>query len=337
MEIGADPRVDVSVIISTYNRPEGLKSLIGDLSNQDLANYTAELIIVDDGSHPPVPDKIITFAGAIDTKLIHQENMGPGVARQNGIKESGGELIVLIDDDMRVGKDYIRTHVRALEDSDVVIGRIVAPDRQDSLSLFERFHLYQFQRWCEAFKNGKKVIRGVHLSSGNVSFKKDCFMSVGGFDIHLEQSEDRDLGIRFDLAGKKIVYSSEAQSTHVSTHVEMERWLEKVFNYGVWDRKISEKYPGEDLASPWSLINASNRIYRPILLACVYIPGLAVFTRKILFALCMFLDGIGAGKIAVRICSLLRSIEYLRGVISTFSSYKEAIYSVRSIVNSRRD
>jgi len=87
---------EMSVVITTYNRPELLKRCIESIYSQ---NYSLiEIIVVDDHSVPSYKNTIIDMYPNI--KYIYQkENRGPGIARNKGIKLARNNFVILIDDD----------------------------------------------------------------------------------------------------------------------------------------------------------------------------------------------------------------------------------------------
>lgn len=90
--------VAVSVIMPVYNSSNFLNKSIESIQNQTLKDI--EIICVDDGSTDDsidVLNKLNDKYGNI--KIICQENSGPGIARNNGIKNAYGEYIAFLDSD----------------------------------------------------------------------------------------------------------------------------------------------------------------------------------------------------------------------------------------------
>lgn len=91
----------ISIIIPVYRVEKYLKRCIETVINQTYKNI--EIILVDDGSDdscPQICDKYMQKDNRI--KVIHQENEGLQIARENGVEASHGNLIFFIDSD-----DYI--------------------------------------------------------------------------------------------------------------------------------------------------------------------------------------------------------------------------------------
>jgi glycosyltransferase involved in cell wall biosynthesis len=57
------------------------------------------VIVVDDGSEPPLTLDPKRWAAKFDLKLLHQPNTGPAGARNRGVTEARGEFIAFTDDD----------------------------------------------------------------------------------------------------------------------------------------------------------------------------------------------------------------------------------------------
>ncbi len=89
----------VSTIIPVYNRPKMLEQAIQCVLNQTYKNL--EIIIVDDGSTDGATAQVgRRFAERFDfIRYIHQENRGPGPARNTGVSNAHGAYIQFLDSD----------------------------------------------------------------------------------------------------------------------------------------------------------------------------------------------------------------------------------------------
>jgi GT2 family glycosyltransferase len=98
----------VSVVVPCKNRPDAVVRLLESLHRQD---YPAmEIIVVDDGSEPPIP----ASNGALHVRL--EASCGPCVARNLGLARARGEYVLLLDDDASLGSpDLVARAVMAIE------------------------------------------------------------------------------------------------------------------------------------------------------------------------------------------------------------------------------
>ncbi len=85
----------VSVIIPTYNRGSVITDAIDSVLGQTYQQL--EIIVVDDGSHDNTISLLEQYNGRI--KYIYQNNAGPGLAKNNGIKHASGKYIAFCDSD----------------------------------------------------------------------------------------------------------------------------------------------------------------------------------------------------------------------------------------------
>ncbi|MGZ4771060.1 MAG: glycosyltransferase family 2 protein, partial [Ilumatobacteraceae bacterium] len=89
----------ISVVIPTFNRLPRLKQVLGALSKQSLDNSLFEVVVVSDGSTDGTHEYL---SGATPRPVVyaHQDNAGPGAARNRGVHLARGRLILFIDDDI---------------------------------------------------------------------------------------------------------------------------------------------------------------------------------------------------------------------------------------------
>lgn len=95
-----------SIIIPVYNASRYIGKCIESIQAQTNPNW--RLIVVDDGS---VDDslKICKQYSEIDNRIIvlHQENKGPGLARNYGLENAKGDYVVFVDADDYLSEDYL--------------------------------------------------------------------------------------------------------------------------------------------------------------------------------------------------------------------------------------
>lgn len=91
----------VSVIIPAFNEEKVIGDCLQSLLDQSYENQ--EIIIVDDGSTDRTPEVVKKFA----VKILQQNHMGAGAARNLGAKEAKGEILVFVDADMVFDEQFI--------------------------------------------------------------------------------------------------------------------------------------------------------------------------------------------------------------------------------------
>ena len=107
----------ISAIIPVYNTPsEFLKQCVESLTGQ---TYTdSEILIIDDGSKPETAELCDSLA-LQDSRIrvIHQENKGPSIARNTGLKHVRGEFITFVDSDDSLKPNAWECCIRSMQET----------------------------------------------------------------------------------------------------------------------------------------------------------------------------------------------------------------------------
>lgn len=103
----------VSIIIPCYNHGDYIMETIDSVLQQSYKNI--EIIIVDDGSDDEHTKEVLNTIQNPLIKILHQNNAGPGVARNNALKIASGKYFVALDGDDLICKDTIADSVIILE------------------------------------------------------------------------------------------------------------------------------------------------------------------------------------------------------------------------------
>lgn len=96
----------VSVIIPVCNGEKYLRQCLDSVLGQTLKNF--EMICVDDGSTDSSPGILESYAQRYACiKVLHQENMFAGAARNHGMRHACGKYLAFIDCDDFAEPDYL--------------------------------------------------------------------------------------------------------------------------------------------------------------------------------------------------------------------------------------
>ena len=98
---------DVSVVVPLYNARDLVKFTVDSILAQTLSNI--EVLLIDDCSTDGSPDLCRELYGQDErVKVLQQpKNMGPGAARNRGIREAQGNYIVFVDSDDEILPDML--------------------------------------------------------------------------------------------------------------------------------------------------------------------------------------------------------------------------------------
>jgi len=308
----------VSVIVATHNRPAGIRRLLGHLQAQTLDPNHFEVFVVDDASQEPVPVGLDGIAAPRNTWVLRNpERLGQGRARDRAARRARGDVLVIMDDDMQVDPGFLAAHLahhQASTDPVVVLGNIQPDAQLDAMPLFERYHARQLARFQADAAAGTITMRGVHLCTGNVSLPRHTYLAVGGFDPSLQRSEDRELGVRLEIAGCRFVFGADAVTVHSSDHSDVTVWLRRAFLYGQYDLRIARKHETVPGTHPWRFWGLIHPVARPLLALPILLPGVLRGAARACYEVARAVAACGLGRAAVTLTAFAYAMEYFRAV-----------------------
>jgi len=208
----------VSLIITTYNRPDALLLVLRSIELQTLTPH--EVIIADDGSGDDTKDTILVFKKTSDLNVIHSWQKDNGFraakSRNKAIAKSSSDYIILIDGDMILHPEFIKDHLNNAEPGYFIQGiRVLLTENATKDAL--RDMNINFSFFSQGIQNRKNTIHSNFLSklfskkknylrgikTCNMSFfKKDC-ININGFNNDFEGwgKEDSEFIVRLLNSG----------------------------------------------------------------------------------------------------------------------------------------
>ena len=305
----------VSVVIATYNRQELLRRLLEQLDDQTIGTSHYEVIAVDDGSKEDTREKLAGLKTTYSLRIERQENAGAAAARQRGVDLATGKVIVIVDDDMQVKRDFLEKHLaKHATDRTVVLGRLRPDAKLADMPLFERYYARILAAKAEAFAAGQAQVRGHDVYTGNVSFPRKLFLEAGGFDRQFRALEDEELGIRLEKAGATFAFANEAESVHGSDWTSMKAWMNRAHRDGVYQAKVARKHPDHPESSPWRHLPNLNPVSRPFMALSLAAPAATSLIAGAAIRTAAMFDKVGLEPVAIAGATFVYGIQYYRGV-----------------------
>lgn len=117
-----------AVIVPLYNKRNTVERTIRSVLAQTEARF--ELVIVDDGSTDGSVDLVATFPDP-RVRLIRQQNMGPGGARNRGVAESTAPFLAFLDADDNWRPRHLERALAALSENPQVAAFVSSFDVGD--------------------------------------------------------------------------------------------------------------------------------------------------------------------------------------------------------------
>lgn len=184
----------VSIIITCYNYEKFVKQAIDSALNQTYESI--EIVIVDDGSTDNSKQVIEEYKNNPKIVCINQKNAGVASARNNGIKVSTGDIILILDADDIIDKNYVEAIVNNLND----YRTIVTTD-----AYLTDMNLNIIDIWKTSPASFDQILKqnSLVVSSG---FSRKMFEEVGEYDTipMLSGCEDWEMWIRMVRNGATV-------------------------------------------------------------------------------------------------------------------------------------
>ncbi len=183
----------ISIIMPCYNQAEFLPMALDSVLKQTYTNW--EIIVIDDGSEDNIDLVIKPFLANPKVKYYKKENGGLSNARNYGIQNCKGELILPLDADDKIHAVYIS---KAISEFD--------KDMSLTLVYSRAFYFGELnEEWIFPDYDFKSLL-SQNLIFCSAIFKKEDFNLVGGYREELKHGrEDWDLWLRLLNETNKVV------------------------------------------------------------------------------------------------------------------------------------
>jgi GT2 family glycosyltransferase len=223
----------VSVIIPTHGRALSLARCLASLARQEFPRDSFEVLVVDDGSEPPVTRALVDAAApGIALVLLRQAHQGAAAARANGIRHARGETLAFLDDDCTVPPDYltkIETTFEAHPDTRVAQVGLENPEPSNLYGCAWKFALEQtLTANLHPTADGRQTCG---ILGGVMAARREVFREVG-FDVALRRSrEDADLRCQLQARNVPVYYEPAIRVFH-HCRSSLPGYLRQIFGYG---------------------------------------------------------------------------------------------------------
>ena len=199
----------VSVIIPTYNEDDLLKLCLDNLSKQSFPIDKYEIIVVNN-SLTSSPEHLMSNYNNV--RLLNEKKKGSYAARNKGIHNAKGDILVFTDADCVPSFNWLENGVNSLintENCGIVGGNVELFYRNPSFLTNAEFYEKTF-----AFKQKTYVEKFNFSVTANLFTFKKVFDKVGLFNDSLQSSGDLEWGKRVYSAGFKLIYSDQVVVKH---------------------------------------------------------------------------------------------------------------------------
>lgn len=206
---------ELSVVIPTYNRLDVLSSVLPTLLAQDLPASQYELLICDSNS----TDGTAAFLAEVQShhanvRYLPAAYSGRAAARNAGIAQAQGEIVLFNDADILASPDLLSTHLRRhRERRGIAVVGLEVQVRDFADYEYKRDHP---EARGHLHPPSRRKLSWLYFLTGNASVRRADLLAVGSFDESFTGygHEDLELGYRLQAMGIRIVYEPAAVNYH---------------------------------------------------------------------------------------------------------------------------
>jgi len=210
----------ISVVIPTYNSASVIQQCLESLSSQ---THVPENVVVCDGGST---DATVEISKACGATVVHS-TASRSAQRNTGALDAVGEYVVFIDSDMKLTSTVLEECVQSFTDCD---GALVIPEVDIGQSYWARVRGFE-----------RTFYEGVWWLQAARCFRKEQFLSIGGFDVGLIGAEDWDLDERIRAYGKVREISSSIE--HDEREASLNELMVKKTHYSKSFQVFEERHP----------------------------------------------------------------------------------------------
>jgi glycosyltransferase involved in cell wall biosynthesis len=253
MSVGNGPLL--SVIVPVFNGSRFLSRCLDAINRSSFRQF--EVIVVDDASTDDSA-AIACPPGARVISLLHQS--GPGAARNRGVQEARGEIILFVDADVAIRPDALARVVADLEAGPEFAAVFGSYDDSPAEPSF----ISQYKNLYHHFTHQQGSEEAATFWAGCGAIRRDTFLASGGFEERWWSIEDVELGYRLRRLGHRILLDKRLQGKHLKKWTFVSLLQADILHRAIpWSRLILESGNMiNDLNLKRSDLSASARPWR---------------------------------------------------------------------------
>ena len=218
----------ISVIICTYNREKYIYNVLKSLALGTMEADAYEIILVDNNCTDNTRQEVDHFCNVfpqVNLRYFVETNQGLSHARNRGIKESKGDILVYVDDDATVNPDYLRTYAdwfASHPETDAAGGPIIPHYETGSEPRWMTYFIKRLLTGYLYFGNKPGPFPGENYpGGGNAAYRSRVFEKVGLYNVELGRNgdslgggEEKDIFDKMKREGMQFIYLPQAILYH---------------------------------------------------------------------------------------------------------------------------
>lgn len=218
----------LSIIICTYNRDPYIYNVLKSIADNDFPFSEYEIVLVNNNSTDNTAAECERFQKdfpQVAFQYVIEKNQGLSYARNRGIAESKGEILIYVDDDATVNDKYLRTFDDFFRNDPqaMAAGGPIIPVYETAvpawMSHYTKNLITGYLYWGSKVK---EFTNGRFPGGGNAAYRKEVFEQVGLFNVDLGRkgnslagAEEKDIFDKMRDRGMRFYYLPDAILYHI--------------------------------------------------------------------------------------------------------------------------
>ncbi len=248
----------ISVILCTYNRDKYIYNVLKSVAENDYPHDQYEVVLVNNNSTDGTENECRRFQADypdIRFRYFLETNQGLSYARNCGIRNAQGDLLVYVDDDATVNPEYLRTYSDFFthHPEAVAAGGPILPVYETKEPEWMTHYTRQLITGKLFLGNNQREFpRGAFPGGGNACYRKSVFDTVGLFNVELGRkgnsligAEEKDLFDKMTTHGMHFYYLPNAILYHI---IPPHKLTQDYFDRLTYSIGVSERYRTQQIS-----------------------------------------------------------------------------------------
>jgi GT2 family glycosyltransferase len=262
-------RPKVSVLIPTHQRRGALRRALCSLASQTADADSYETIVSIDASTDGTQEMLEAFDAPYSLSWVAAGKRGRAAACNAALAAAGGEVVIVLDDDMETVEGFVELHRRHHPaGSRLCVLGAVPVELNGASPRAARYVKEKFDLHLARLEDPEHLDLPRSFYTGNASLRAEVLREVGGFDESFAAygNEDVELSLRLRAAGVELRFDPEALA-HQEYGKDLRGLLRDTFEKGRTAVMLARRHPEtfaklrlaapRDSSRPWLTVRAA--------------------------------------------------------------------------------
>lgn len=220
--------VFASVILCTYNRDKYIYNVLKSIAENTCSVDQYEIVLVNNNSTDNTEAECQRFAADFPNvrfRYFEERNQGLSYARNRGIQESKGNLLVYVDDDALVNEAYLQAYFDFFAthpEIEAAGGPIIPKYETQEPAWMSKYTRQLITGKLYLGEKQREFPSNAYPGGGNAAYRSSVFEKVGLFNVDLGRkgdglvgAEEKDIFDKMTSCGMRFYYLPTAILFHI--------------------------------------------------------------------------------------------------------------------------